>query len=1806
MIRSIRNGVGEYSYFNQEDPANDQVILIYDGGNRLLRLTTSSFDHVRTAEVATNWTIGQPLTGLTFELLEAYETNPQARITKRTDILGRSTRYEVDARTATVTRIFHPDGTVTTRAGFTPFAEPTVVTDRLGRVRTDTYDARGNLVRREEATGTPDAAVWTWTYDARGQVLQERDALYAGATPDLHVTDRIYDAAGFLVGVIASADLAGGVRPTRTLTYDASGRRTRATDPDGRTVDYTFDSRNRITQIQYGCNVGITDDVEQFTYATGGQDVNLLVRHRDRNGNLTDFAYDAAGRLTRTTFAVGQADATGTTECAYLTGTELRARCVEFGERTTHSYDRLNRRISTARQARIDKILTETITYDSARRVASTTDPYGRRTLFAYDVNDRVVRTVRDLVVGGTPGAPALPDLPRLVTANPPYVIEDATYDAEGQVLSRIDPRGITATSAYDQQGRVIREVQAAAVPAAPAGLVAHAYTTTVTYDPQGNRLTTTGPRTGQAGESGSFITRRTYSGRNLVLQETEAVGRAEAATRSLTYTGTGRLATATDFRGHTTRFTYYPCCDRLQDVIEPGGFTTTRQYDKHGNVTAVTDPNGNSVTTTYDGRHRVRTVTNGESETTTITYDENAVDTTGLSGVYAAKLGGLGLGTGSDGFLMETRNALGEATLEVRDGIGRVVRTVDGNGNAITSRYDTVTLALVQTEVTDAGLHTTRARADAAGRVRASEDAENRKTTRGYDPNGNQVTIRDPNNVGMDCLFDAVDRETQCTDTAGSVTRRSYNANGSVLTETDALGQVITHTYDARERRIGMLDRVAGTTAFAYDANSNLTRITDAEGRVTEYAYDQRDLLVSEVFPPGEATPTAGSNRRAYTYDAGRRLKTRTDQTGTVTTYLYDRADRLLTRQYPDGLNDGYVYDDASRLTEATSGRFGTTVTRSYTLDGERGGRLRREVQTVGGYPFTVGYGYDVDDLVTAITYPDGKVVRRAYTARHQLREVHYDNDTATTPNIASRTYDAGGRFTTTTYGNAKVETRTYKPDNTVASIVVPGVTSFSYTYDANKRKTFEGHQFASDIQEFTGYDGENRLTAWKRDGVETQSWTLSKVGDWISTTRNGTTETRTHSPVHETLTTTVAGMTTALDYDAKGNLTLDQLGQRYGWDLENRLTEARTGAMSSGYVYDALGRRLGKTALGIVTTFVHDGAQVIAEYEAPAFQSTAIGAPALAGGFSDDGRGTITLAGSGTDIWGTSDQFRYAYAMLSGNGSITARITGQTNTNGWAKAGLMLRESLSADARNAALLLTPSNGVTFQRRATAAGTSMNFTNAGITAPVWLRLTRSGATITAARSTDGLIWTTVGTDTITFPDMPIYVGLAITSHHASATSTATFTNLSTTGTVQTTASPASARAYVYGSHIDEVVAYVVGSGSGAQRHHPHYNGVYSAAALTDSSGAVVERYSYDATGGMRITGPEGIMHDRSSVGWGRGFHSYAVDLESGSLFARTRWLIPSLGRFINRIPWSGGLGVNWWAMAPQAIPLEWKYFIAAELDESHGSYIQGRYNLYDFAMGSWSNILETFSPTAPANGAPPQQPSPVNVAAYQTGFEAHAGDTAAVQRRAQGFDPLASGWNSGAELISIMEKRSRNNCCIAELRIHGHGWGSYGADSGLPGSQGSYPPGQAPTPNPNPGGRLSLGLYNANRDPNAESRAAGGRTLADLQQSITAGNIRFCRPCTIRLYFCRIGDNFANALSTITGCTVFASRGICSPVNRGGQEVPGAAVSGPNTPDDATTPGGPSWQAHRNGQNVPNDPGITAPNRYGTNTMTP
>ena len=171
-------------------------------------------------------------------------------------------------------------------------------------------------------------------------------------------------------------------------------------------------------------------------------------------------------------------------------------------------------------------------------------------------------------------------------------------------------------------------------------------------------------------------------------------------------------------------------------------------------------------------------------------------------------------------------------------------------------------------------------------------------------------------------------------------------------------------------------------------------------------------------------------------------------------------------------------------------------------------------------------------------------------------------------------------------------------------------------------------------------------------------------------------------------------------------------------------------------------------------------------------------IGAPAIAGSVQFS-QGTYTVTAAGNDIWGTTDQFHYVYQPVSGDVDVSVRVQSIANTSGWAKAGVMIRQNLTAGSAHAFAGVSAQNGNLFNRRTTAGGSTTLTTGSG-TPPGWVRLRRVADLVTAYRSTDGVNWSVIGTDS--FPmTAPLYVGIAVTSRNVSASTTAVLTNFTVT-----------------------------------------------------------------------------------------------------------------------------------------------------------------------------------------------------------------------------------------------------------------------------------------------------------------------------------------------------------------------------------------------------------------------------------------
>jgi uncharacterized repeat protein (TIGR02543 family) len=293
-----------------------------------------------------------------------------------------------------------------------------------------------------------------------------------------------------------------------------------------------------------------------------------------------------------------------------------------------------------------------------------------------------------------------------------------------------------------------------------------------------------------------------------------------------------------------------------------------------------------------------------------------------------------------------------------------------------------------------------------------------------------------------------------------------------------------------------------------------------------------------------------------------------------------------------------------------------------------------------------------------------------------------------------------------------------------------------------------------------------------------ETVPWTVTFDGLANATTSQGLpaswTTTRTGGGTFQVLTNRLAingaggeGVFTSGIMDISGgnvNLSLSLLGSN---NLENKngstqdyfrlYTKINGGAET--LVRQVLGNQStttwtasnlsGNTLQIIVRTKVTDASEYyyldnisVVDVPLPSpWQTADIGAVAAPGLARIKGA-TWTILGSGQDIWGTADEFRYVYQGTTADCSVEAQVASMTRTDGLAKSGVMIRESTAASSINAMVCATPDEGIIFQWRSATGGSTSSVKITGLATPKWLKIERVGNSFTASYSDDKTTWT--------------------------------------------------------------------------------------------------------------------------------------------------------------------------------------------------------------------------------------------------------------------------------------------------------------------------------------------------------------------------------------------------------------------------------------------------------------------------------
>lgn len=233
-------------------------------------------------------------------------------------------------------------------------------------------------------------------------------------------------------------------------------------------------------------------------------------------------------------------------------------------------------------------------------------------------------------------------------------------------------------------------------------------------------------------------------------------------------------------------------------------------------------------------------------------------------------------------------------------------------------------------------------------------------------------------------------------------------------------------------------------------------------------------------------------------------------------------------------------------------------------------------------------------------------------------------------------------------------------------------------------------------------------------------------------------------------------------------GSVTVPITG---GWQTWSNVTAQVTGGTGVHNLYAVFN---GGSGIGNINWFQFTGA--VPPLPIP-WTNADIGSVGLAGN-ATSADGIFTANGSGNDIWNNADAFHFVDQPVSGNCEIRAHVDGLQVSDPWAKAGLMIRDTTAAGAINAGILITPSNGVTFQiRSATGAATTSTTVGGGtLSAPQWLRLLRgSGNSFAGYYSSDGVNWIQVGATTVIPMGSSPLIGLAVSAHNNASNCVATF-----------------------------------------------------------------------------------------------------------------------------------------------------------------------------------------------------------------------------------------------------------------------------------------------------------------------------------------------------------------------------------------------------------------------------------------------
>ncbi|WP_143116382.1 LamG-like jellyroll fold domain-containing protein [Lentzea xinjiangensis] len=864
------------------------------------------------------------------------------------------------------------------------------VTDGEGNKTSYGYDNFGNRTFVVDALGTRIE----YAYTARNKVAEVRLRGWHGKP----VSGGI--------GQSAEEKDAGRLLVLEANTYDLGGRLIRSVDSMGRRTIYEYTPNGLVARVLAEIPVQGAQPrrvlLEENKYDGAGH----LVRKVSAGGKVEEFVIDAAGRVDqaiadpaglnrRTTYRYdGNGNVTQTT--ASGKGSNTGTLNLDTSRVVDYAYDDTGNQVSETMTSGTKSLVTSR-TFDQRGLKLTETDPRGNvagadkaafTTTFRYDEAERQVAVKHPVTAVETATEAGETTV---VTRAPESFVG---YNTFGEEVQAKDENGQVVLNSYDKIGRLTRtetpEYRAPGATAAIRGVIERK------YDAVGNAIEVVDPR--------GAVTRYRFDQQGRMVEQQDP--KADAPTEvggvwKYTYTHKGEQLSATDPTGARTEATYDELGRKItESVLErkpvSAAFTTTFEYFDGGELKQVTSPApANDITKfAYDALGQRTSTTDAANVTTQYGYDglgRQSWQRDALGRTSYVRHDAFGRMNGQ--FSLDgTGNILRNSTY-AHDDAGNVVTATDAMKRSATYTYDALNRIVSQVEpVTDTSSITTSFGYDAAGhRTRYTDGRGNRflttynswslpekviepstaahpaladrTWTSVYDASGNAVRMTAPGNVVRETAYDSLGRlksETGAGAAATSTRERVYDLAGR-LKEMDAPGGRNVYDYDDRS---GVLSASgpSGTSSFEYDEQGRLKTRTDAAGTARfSYAHGRLSTMtdpltgVGQVVTYNEAGQLKkiqyGSVRsREIDYDAlGRQksdvLKTAAGAVESSASYEYNNNDAL-TRKVTSGLagsgDHTYTYDYANRLKSWTVGG----VTTAYSWDGS-GNRTQNGAKT-------------------------------------------------------------------------------------------------------------------------------------------------------------------------------------------------------------------------------------------------------------------------------------------------------------------------------------------------------------------------------------------------------------------------------------------------------------------------------------------------------------------------------------------------------------------------------------------------------------------------------------------------------------------------------------------------------------------------------------------------------------------------------------------------------------------------------------------------------------------------------------------